>query len=566
MKANAFHWLAHHGTFGNFPGGPFMRFGVFAAMLLILVVAHPTSASAERRVALVIGNSAYQNVPKLPNPVNDARAVAALLKNAGFDVIESRSDLGIANIRRAMRDFSNIARDADIGVVYYAGHGIEVDGTNYLIPVDAVLERDVDVDDETLSVDRVMKTLEAVKRLRLVILDACRDNPFTRSMKRTVVSRSVGRGLAKVEPITSDTLIAFAAKAGSTAMDGNGKNSPFTAALIKYLAIPGLDLRIAFGRVRDDVMKATANQQEPFVYGSLGGEVVSLVTAPESKVVAPTSTATDNVADARRDYYEFLNNGATKEAWGDFLQLHPTGPFANLAHAQLAKLIDAEKKAADEAKAAEKAAIEKAAAEGAAAEKKAVAEKAAAEKAEAERIAAEKRAAVERASAEKKAAAEREAAEKAVAEKAKAERIAAEKKTAAEQAAAQKAEAEKMATGTKTASVNPGASEKAITEQSADAKQRKETSKTQDKKAPKRTKLSRQHPEPDRTHLRRPNAAQSTGTRTSDQASKSHPTGSSIRKLAALSSSNRRTPRRPSFWECRQQRTTRCLTMYGTRN
>jgi uncharacterized caspase-like protein len=381
-----------------------MRIGVFAALLVILAVAHPTSASAERRVALVIGNSVYQNVPKLPNPVNDARAIATLLKNAGFDVVESRSDLGIANIRRAMRDFSNIARDADIGVVYYAGHGIELDGTNYLIPVDAILEHDVDVDDETLSVDRVMKSLEAVKRLRLVILDACRDNPFMRTMKRTISSRSVGRGLAKVEPITSDTLIAFAAKAGSTALDGNGKNSPFTTALIKYLATPGLDLRIAFGRVRDDVMKATSNQQEPFVYGSLGGDVVSLVPAPEPKA-APTPA--DNIGDTRRDY-EFFQQVGTREAWNDFLQLHPTGPYANLARAQLSNLNDAEKKSADEAKAVEKAAIEKAAAERPAAEKKAAAEKAAAEKvaaeqAKAEQIAAEK--AAIKAVAEKDAAA-----------------------------------------------------------------------------------------------------------------------------------------------------------------
>jgi uncharacterized caspase-like protein len=155
-----------------------------------------------------------------------------------------------------------LARDADVGVVYYAGHGIEVDGSNYLIPVDAALERDVDVDDETISVDRVMKAMDPVKRLRLVILDACRDNPFTRTMKRTMSSRSIGRGLAKVEPLTSDTLIAFAAKAGSTAMDGDGKNSPFTAALVRHLATPGLDLRIAFGQVRDDVLKATSNRQE----------------------------------------------------------------------------------------------------------------------------------------------------------------------------------------------------------------------------------------------------------------------------------------------------------------
>jgi hypothetical protein len=314
-----------------------MRLGILGALVLVFLAAHPICAFAEKRVALVIGNSAYQNVPKLPNPVNDARAVAALLKNAGFDVVESRSDLGIANIRRAMRDFTNIARDADIGVVYYAGHGIEVDGTNYLIPVDAVLERDVDVDDETLSVDRVMKTLEGVKRLRLVILDACRDNPFMRNMKRTIASRSVGRGLAKVEPVTRDTLIAFAAKAGSTAMDGDGKNSPFTAALIKHLATPGLDLRLAFGLVRDDVMEATSNQQEPFVYGSLGGGVVSLVATPEPKVVTPMTSPADNIADARRDY-EFVERMGTKEAWAEFLRLHPSGLYANLAKAQLAKL------------------------------------------------------------------------------------------------------------------------------------------------------------------------------------------------------------------------------------
>ena len=539
---------------------------VFAA-LLILAVAHPTSASAERRVALVIGNSAYQNAPKLPNPVNDARAVAALLKNAGFDVVESRSDLGIANIRRAMRDFSNIARDADIGVVNYAGHGIEVDGTNYLIPVDAVLERDVDVDDETLSVDRVMKTLEAVKRLRLVILDACRDNPFMRSMKRTIASRSVGRGLAKVEPITSDTLIAFAAKAGSTAMDGNGKNSPFTAALIKYLATPGLDLRIAFGRVRDDVMKATSNQQEPFVYGSLGGDVVSLVPAPEPKVSAPTSAAKDDIADTRRDYYEFLNNGATKDAWSDFLQLHPTGPYSNLARAQLAKLIEAEKKAADEAKAAERAAIEKAAAQRAADEKKAAAEKAeaekAAKKAEADRLAAEKAAiektAAERAADEKRAATEKAKAEKLVADEAEAERIAAEKRAAAEKAAIEKAEPAKSASKAKTAALNVHAVEKT----SAAAEQRDKAIRVQEKKSQTHTKLANYHPESDRSRSLTSGPSQSNRNRTPDQSSRPDQNRPGIRPT-------RRRSAAPSYWQCqhlhqqgRTKPTGRCSTMYG---
>jgi hypothetical protein len=317
-----------------------MRFGILG--LAIFVIASLTDAHADQRVALVIGNSAYQRVPKLPNPVNDARAVAALLRDAGFDVVESRLDLDATSLKRAMRDFTDMARDADVAVVYYAGHGIEVDGNNYLIPVDAVLERDVDVDDETVSVDRVMKALDPVKRLRLVILDACRDNPFTRSMQRTMSNRSIGRGLAKVEPLTSDTLIAFAAKAGSTAMDGDGKHSPFTTALVKHLATPDLDLRIAFGRVRDDVMKATSRKQEPFVYGSLGGSVVSLFRSPDVKPAAPSAEPVNNQADMRRDY-EMYERLGTKEGWETFLQLYPSGRFADLAHLHIGKLEAAEK-------------------------------------------------------------------------------------------------------------------------------------------------------------------------------------------------------------------------------
>lgn len=180
-------------------------------------------------------------------------------------------------MRRVIRDFSEMTRDADMAVVFFAGHGIEVDGSNFLIPTDAKLERDIDIEDEAIALDRVVRMLEPAKKLRLVILDACRDNPFARTMKRTMVSRSVGRGLAKVEPPTSDTLIAFAAKAGSLAGDGDGIHSPFTAALLKHIATPGLDLRIVFGRVRDEVIKNTSNRQEPFVYGSLGGSNVALV-------------------------------------------------------------------------------------------------------------------------------------------------------------------------------------------------------------------------------------------------------------------------------------------------
>ena len=164
---------------------------VLAAAAVLLSVCQP--AFAEKRVALVLGNANYQNVAPLPNPVNDSAKIAATLKDAGFDVVDSRRDLSAAETRRALRDFADRSRDTDIAVVYYAGHGIEVDGGNYLIPVDARLERDTDVYDEALSLDRILIAIEPAKKLRLVILDACRDNPFSRSMKRTVASRAPSR-------------------------------------------------------------------------------------------------------------------------------------------------------------------------------------------------------------------------------------------------------------------------------------------------------------------------------------------------------------------------------------
>ena len=164
--------------------------GVVLTAWLTLLTGQP--ALADKRVALVIGNSAYRNVAKLSNPANDAAAVAAMFKSAGFDTVESKLNLTVGELRKALRDFGNRSRDADVAVVYYAGHGIELDGTNYLIPVDATLETDTDVLDETLPLDRVLFAVEPAKQLRLVILDACRDNPFAKSMKRTIASRAIG--------------------------------------------------------------------------------------------------------------------------------------------------------------------------------------------------------------------------------------------------------------------------------------------------------------------------------------------------------------------------------------
>lgn len=293
-------------------------------------------AFAAKRVALVIANSAYQHAPSLANPVNDGSVMAKTLKDAGFDIVDSRHDLSAQDTRRVLREFADATRSADIAVVYYAGHGIEVEGSNYLIPVDARLERDTDVYDEALSLDRVLVAVEPAKQLRLVILDACRDNPFGRTMKRTIASRGIGRGLAQVEPTSPNTLIAYSAKAGFTAQDGDGANSPFTVALSKHLTTPGLDVRRAFGFVRDEVLKSTGNKQEPFVYGSLGGEDVPLVPV---KVVAaaPAAPVANPQADIRRDYELALQVG-NKAAWDAFLAQHPDGFYASLAKLQVEKI------------------------------------------------------------------------------------------------------------------------------------------------------------------------------------------------------------------------------------
>ncbi|MFB9269861.1 caspase family protein [Bradyrhizobium erythrophlei] len=309
-------------------------YGLLLAASLLLA---SQPAWATKRVALVVGNSSYQNAPLLPNPANDAAAIAATLKGAGFDVVDSRLNLASSDMRRALRDFADQSRDADIALVYYAGHGIEIDGTNYLIPTDARLERDTDIYDEAFSLDRILLAIEPARQLRVVIVDACRNNPFADTMKRTVASRTISRGLARVEPTVSNTLIAFAAKAGLTALDGNSKNSPYAAALVKYIAKPGLDLRRAFGFVRDDVLQATGNRQEPYVYGSLGGEDVALVPAPKA---AESTPATSPQSETRRDYELALQLG-NKAALNAFLAQYPDGYYANLAKLQLAQ-IDAE--------------------------------------------------------------------------------------------------------------------------------------------------------------------------------------------------------------------------------
>jgi uncharacterized caspase-like protein len=308
----------------------FLRCPVSLLIGLFLTAFAASDAMALRRVALIVGNAKYEHAGVLANTLNDSHAIATLLKRAGFDVVDERVDLGVVEMKRAVRDFTATASNADISVIYYSGHGLEVSGVNYLIPVDAKLATVYDVEDETLPLDRLLVATSNVKSLSLVILDACRENPFLRSSNgplatRALVSRAIGE-----QSTTANTLIAYAAKAGSLSYDGVGPNSPFTSALIKYIAQPGVDIRIALGKVRDDVLAATGDRQEPFVYGSLGGETVSL--APGAVAVG------DPLAPAAADYAAATRVGSA-EALSAFIEAHREGGFyVDLARDQLTRM------------------------------------------------------------------------------------------------------------------------------------------------------------------------------------------------------------------------------------
>jgi uncharacterized caspase-like protein len=261
---------------------------------VVTAIVPPTAPvlSNDRRIALVIGNSAYANADTLPNPERDANLVADALKRTGFETVTLLTNLRKDALVNALRDFAARAETADWAVVYYAGHGMEVGGVNYLIPTDAKIAADRDIGFEAVPLEQVLNAAERAKKLRLVILDACRVNPFASQMKRTqtIASRSVSRGLAAVEP-EAGTLVVFAAKDGETALDGDGINSPFASALVKNLPTPGLEVRRLFDFVRDDVMEATGRKQKPFSYGSISGRQDFYFVAGDgnvaSRVVVP---------------------------------------------------------------------------------------------------------------------------------------------------------------------------------------------------------------------------------------------------------------------------------------
>ncbi|MFZ2109562.1 MAG: caspase family protein [Roseiarcus sp.] len=225
-----------------------------------------TPGAADTRVALVIGNSAYSGVGALSNPTGDAALVADALGSEGFRITLVRDATRTAMLK-ALQAFSDEADQADWALVYYAGHGIEVGRVNYLLPTDVELRSDRDAQDEAISLNRVLETVENARKLRLVILDACRNNPFTYTMKRSIRIRAVDRGLAPAEP-QAGVIVVYAAAAGEVAEDGAGDHSPFAAALARRMQEPGLEVSRLFNVVTADVLDATGHRQRPYQYGS----------------------------------------------------------------------------------------------------------------------------------------------------------------------------------------------------------------------------------------------------------------------------------------------------------
>jgi len=263
--------------------------GRWRALLVLMAPLLALDTAAAERVALVMGNGRYQNVPLLNNPLRDASAVAQTLQTLGFTVTGPLRDQSKAQMEAALGDFGRRAQTAAAAVVYFAGHGIEVDGDNYLVPIDAVLRRDRDAALEAVKLEVVLDQVGSARDYGLVILDACRDNPFARQMQRQKGTRTVHRGLAPVEP-GGQTYIAYAARAGSQAQEGTSEHSPFTTALLTYLRNyrrEPLPLPSLFGAVREDVLATTSGEQEPWLYGAFGRKPIYLIDQP-----SPVTTGT----------------------------------------------------------------------------------------------------------------------------------------------------------------------------------------------------------------------------------------------------------------------------------
>ena len=304
-----------------------------AATLMVFLSAPALSAT---RVALVIGNSAYANASQLANPLNDAADIGAALGRLGFEVTRLE-DAGYAALRRGLQSFRREASGARIAVVFYAGHGIEVNRNNFLVPVDARLQTDGDVEYEAVPLDLVMRAVEGASEFRLVVLDACRDNPFLASMEREEGStRSIGRGLARTEPTSGGTLLAYSAKEGTVALDGKGRNSPYVGALLRFLEEPGLEVGLMFRKVRDAVLESTGGDQEPFAYGSLSARGTYFIPPVSDEQGDGTKAAQ---SDVEVEYWRTVNSIPDPSdrivALLEYKERFPDGVYAGLADIQL---------------------------------------------------------------------------------------------------------------------------------------------------------------------------------------------------------------------------------------
>jgi hypothetical protein len=282
-------------------------------------------AEAAERIALIVGNGDYQNAPRLPNPINDATDVAAAFERLGFSVQLIKNGTFDA-MRRSLLSFAQHVPSADIAVVYFAGHGMEIRDENWLIPVDAELKVDFSAGQEAISLGSILPIASKARKLGLVILDACRDNPFGRQMQMSQPGRALApRGLVAVDPPNS-VLVAFAAKHGTTANDGQERNSPFTTALLHNLEIPGLEISYLFRNVHDEVVSSTGRQQEPYVYGTLSKEPIYLK--------APPPTAASPAAEAARAW-DALKETTSPDILQKFVDRYGATIYGDLARERL---------------------------------------------------------------------------------------------------------------------------------------------------------------------------------------------------------------------------------------
>jgi uncharacterized caspase-like protein len=323
-----------------------MRFWIAAISVAALLVSG-NAALAEKRVAFVVGNAAYRNVPQLPNPAIDAKAIASVLRNVGFDVVEG-TNLTRDKMTEKLLDFGKKAEGADVAVFFYAGHGIAVNNTNYLLPVDADLKSEMDVKlGAAINVDLTLEQTMADAKVKLVFLDACRDNPFAARIRSAKATRSVSvnSGLAEMKS-GEGTLIAFATGPGQTALDGDvGSHSPFTRALISNIAQPGVEIQQAMTKVRAQVNEETNKNQLPWGHTNLIGEVyLNAQAVPADKPAADTPVAV-NTASAPAtamevEFWRSVKDSNKPEELNAYLTNYPNGAFKALAQGRIAKLGD----------------------------------------------------------------------------------------------------------------------------------------------------------------------------------------------------------------------------------